>query len=268
LSSDVLGSSGSGESSGFFRTLLKRLSVSPNKAAAQVAAERQAENNEALKAQEISNNNTIEDSEQAAITHAAFFKACEEGDIAHVKDALTTGKVRPSSMDKSGRTGLLYAGRGGQLKIVQSLVRAGCPVTSYDKDARNALAYAARRGHVEVASWLISQGVSPNAADIHGLTPLHQAVLGRHTAVCELLLGASADLKVRDSNGNTAYKLAKRFGADDRDDSRAVLLCLRARLKSMTNDEQLAAGRDASSLPPVETRSISSGKNIIGEANV
>jgi hypothetical protein len=266
LSSDVLGSSGSGESSGFFRTLLKRLSVSPNKAAAQVAAERQAENNEALKAQEISNNNTIEDSEQAAITHAAFFKACEEGDIAHVKDALTTGKVRPSSMDKSGRTGLLYAGRGGQLKIVQSLVRAGCPVTSYDKDARNALAYAARRGHVEVASWLISQGVSPNAADIHGLTPLHQAVLGRHTAVCELLLGASADLKVRDSNGNTAYKLAKRFGADDRDDSRAVLLCLRARLKSMTNDEQLAAGRDASSLPPVESRS--SGKNIIGEANV
>jgi len=246
--SEALGSSTS-ESSGFFRTLLKRLSVSPNKAAAQVAAERQAEN-DALKSHEKesskSNNGSgnSEDAEQTALNHAAFFKACEEGDIAHVKEALASGKVRPSSMDKSGRTGLLYAGRGGQLKIVQSLVRAGCPVTSYDKDARNALAYAARRGHVEVASWLISQGVSPNAADIHGLTPLHQAVLGRHTAVCELLLAASADLKVRDSNGNTAYKLAKRFGADDRDDSRAVLLCLESRLKTMTIDEQIASGKD------------------------
>lgn len=242
--SEALGSSTS-ESSGFFRTLLKRLSVSPNKAAAQVAAERQAEH-DALKTSDTgnssNNNGNNEDAEQIALNHAAFFKACEEGDIAHVKESLASGKVRPSSMDKSGRTGLLYAGRGGQLKIVQSLVRAGCPVTSYDKDARNSLAYAARRGHVEVASWLISQGVSPNAADIHGLTPLHQAVLGRHTAVCELLLGASADLKVRDSNGNTAYKLAKRFGADDRDDSRAVLLCLESRLKTMSVDEQIASG--------------------------
>jgi len=99
---------------------------------------------------------------------------------------------------------------------------------------------------------LLSQGVSPNSSDVHGLTPLHQAVLGRHTAVCELLLAAGADLQMRDSNGNTPYKLAKRFGADGREASRALLLCLRHRLGALSRDAQIAAGRDASSLPPPE----------------
>jgi hypothetical protein len=198
---------------------------------------------------------TSEAAEQRAAALAAFFQACEEGDLAQVREALASGGVvKPGSVDKSGRTGLLYAGRGGQLEIVQALVRAGCPVGSYDKDARNALVYAARRGHVEVASWLLSQGVSPNSSDVHGLTPLHQAVLGRHTAVCELLLAAGADLQMRDSNGNTPYRLAKRFGADGREASRALLLCLRHRLGAMTREAQLAAGRDAASLPPEEGR--------------
>ena len=36
--------------------------------------------------------------------------------------------------------------------------------------------------------------------------------------------------------------LARRFGADDRDDSKAVLLCLRARLRALPRDDQVAAG--------------------------
>jgi hypothetical protein len=59
---------------------------------------------------------------------------------------------------------------------------------------------------------------------------------------------------MRDSNGNTPYRLAKRFGADGREASRALLLCLRHRLGAMTREAQLAAGRDAASLPPEEGR--------------
>jgi hypothetical protein len=168
------GTGGAGaESAGFFRTLLKRLSVSPSKAGPPPGAALRAggrgdgggnggEDEEGGGGAGASEGSGAEDAaaahaaaeaaERRAAALAAFFQACEEGDLGAVRAALSAGTARPSSTDKSGRTGLLYAGRGGQLEVVQFLVRAGCAVGSYDKDARNALVYAARRGHVEVVS--------------------------------------------------------------------------------------------------------------------
>lgn len=229
-------------SSGFFRGLLKRLSTSPSKAGT-VPPESL---NSSSSNDRRSNNDASKDGKSALA--AQFFKACEEGDLNFVKDIVNKGTLHVSITDRSNRTGILYAGRGGQLPIVQLLVRAGCPLGACDKDARNALAYAARRGHVEVASWLLSQGVSVNSCDVHGLSPLHQAVLGRHTAVAELLLKAGADLRAKDSNGNTPYRLAKRFLTDESADSRAVLLCLQRWLKALSSEDQLSAGRDNASV--------------------
>jgi len=229
-------------SSGFFRGLLKRLSTSPSKGGVipTEAMLNERRNNS------TNNNDSTKDGKSALA--AQFFKACEEGDLNFVKDIVNKGTLQVSITDRSGRTGILYAGRGGQLPVVQLLVRAGCPLAACDKDARNALAYAARRGHVEVASWLLSQGVSVNSCDVHGLSPLHQAVLGRHTAVAELLLKAGADLRAKDSNGNTPYRLAKRFLTDESPDSRAVLLCLQRWLRSLSSEDQVSAGRDNASV--------------------
>lgn len=271
------GAGPAGSGGGFFRNLLKRLSSSPQKGhmlaqqgsggggggrASSIGGgtadgERPAASGSSPggsggagpeRQHNSTSTSTPEDAAAKAAAIAAFFKACEDGDITLVRESLSKGVVSAAAMDRSGRTGLLYAGRGGQLPVVQLLVRAGCVISSHDKDARNALAYAARRGHVEVASWLLEQGLSVNTSDVHGLTPLHQAVLGRHTAVSELLLKAGADLRARDSNGNTPYKLAKRFLNEDSPDSKAVLYCLQKWMRALSQDEQRAAGRDNGSV--------------------
>jgi hypothetical protein len=277
------GGAGGAGGGGFFRSLLKRLSTSPSKAGAppgfypgspgfgggggrpSMAVPGEAGSGEdgsgdgrgGLRGQTNGLGSTSSGADSAstqarAAVLASFFKACEDGDLAHVREALASGVVPgPTVTDRSGRTGLLYAGRGGQLPVIQFLVKAGCPLLSSDKDARNALAYAARRGHVEVASWLLAQGLPVTSCDVHGLTPLHQAILGRHTAASELLLKAGADLRARDSNGNTPYRLAKKFLTEDSPDSKSVLLCLQKWMRAMSKDEQEAAGRDSSSVTSV-----------------
>jgi ankyrin repeat protein len=157
---------------------------------------------------------------------AAFFKACEEGELARATELVKAG-VHPSrAEDKSGRTALLYAARGGKLAVCQFLMKVGADLDACDKDGRNALHYAARRGNCEVACWLLDNGASVSSTDAHALTPLHQATLGKAPAMVELLLRRGADLHARDANGHTAFKLAKRFEADDNPASKATIRAL------------------------------------------
>jgi hypothetical protein len=187
---------------------------------------------------------------------------CEAGDVAAVAAALAEDAVLSAALealpagadaellppplhkaeDRSGRTCLLYAARGGHLEVLQQLRTAGTDLLLRDRDSRSALAYAARRGHVVVAAWLLDAGLAAAQCDMHGLTPLHQAVLAKSTPVVELLLARGADPCARDSNGLTAYKLAKRFLPPDLPDSRSVLAELQRFIKLLPQEQQVAAG--------------------------
>lgn len=92
----------------------------------------------------------------AAAVSAALFKAAEDGDDGAIETAIAAGG-HVNCEDKIGRTPLLYAARGGRLRVCQHLVRLGADVLSSDRDGRNALHYSARRGHVDVARWFIAQ---------------------------------------------------------------------------------------------------------------
>ena len=185
-------------------------------------------------------------------TFAAFFVACERGDVAAVRREFALQQHNASQLitatDRSGRTGLLYAARGGSMNVVEALVAAGTDVFVIDKDARSALAYASRRGHTELGRWLLAKGLAAAQCDVHGLTPLHQAVLAKSPAMAEALLEAGADVVARDSNGLTPYRLAKRFLSSDSSASKAVLIVLQNHIKTLCREEQLAAGMSQTSV--------------------
>ena len=126
--------------------------------------------------------------------------------------------------------------------MLQQLLTAGCELDTRDRDSRSALAYAARRGHAAVVGFLLDKGLAAAQSDMHGLTPLHQAVLAKSGAVAELLLQRGADVCARDSNGLTAYKLAKRFLPPDMPESRAVLAALQEHIKALPVEKQVEAG--------------------------
>jgi hypothetical protein len=166
------------------------------------------------------------DAAAKAAALAAFFKACEDGDLRRAADFIKAGADPAAVEAKSGRTALLYAARGGRLAMCQFLVKQGADLRASDKDGRDALHYAARRGHTDLGAWLLAQGLSVTSTDVHALTALHQATLGKSPAMCELLLGAGAELFAKDANGNTAFKLAKRFETDADANSKGTVVVL------------------------------------------
>ncbi len=84
---------------------------------------------------------------------------------------------------------------------------------------------------------------------MHGLSPLHQAVLAKSPEMAEVLLRAGADVLARDSNGLTAYKLAKRFLCVEIPASRDVLVVLQQWIKALPSSaSQIAAGMSSTSV--------------------
>jgi len=178
----------------------------------------------------------------------AFFGACEAGLLTDVKALLKAAEEEGlkdalvSAQDRSGRSAVLYAARGGTLDTLSFLLSQGADIQARDKDARSALAYAARRGHVDVGSWLLASGLQADQSDVHGLTPLHQAVLAKSGPMTELFLCSGADVTAQDSNGLTPYKLAKRFLSMESPESRGVLISLQEFISKLSEQQRVLAG--------------------------
>jgi hypothetical protein len=222
----------SGVGSSFFR-FIKRLSSSPGTVPPPGAAQRQTADSLPSPLRPVlgggagRESGPVAESQQAPAVDPAvaaynatvnqLFRASEAGDLPVLTEILQSGRVSPNVEDKAGRTPLLYAARGGQLRAAMVLVNAGGDVRAVDKDGRNALHYSCRRGHAEVVRWLLNgkSGLSVHTTDAHALTPLHQATLGKAAVVIDLLLRQGADPLARDANGCSALKLARKFAADN-----------------------------------------------------
>jgi ankyrin repeat protein len=114
--------------------------------------------------------------------------------------------------NRIGVTALIYASELGLYNVARLLINNGANVnvrfSSHDNSTPLHLTCAG--GNKELAKLLIENGADINArTSSDGRTPLHWAVESQHHALIQLLIRYGPDLRVKDSLGYTAARLAE-----------------------------------------------------------
>jgi len=127
--------------------------------------------------------------------------------------------------DVDGNTPLLYAtsyfARGDQRNAGKALLEAGADVNATNKDMETPLLRAARQFDAGGVAMLLDHHAAINAQDKNGRTALMRAIDGpeqfdntNHIVysprIAQLLVERGADLALRDAQGDTALKIARR----------------------------------------------------------
>jgi ankyrin repeat protein len=140
--------------------------------------------------------------------------AAQYGHEAMVKLQLIKSETDVNFKDRSGRTPLSWAARGGHLAVVERLLReeADVNVAGATYSGRTALQAAAEGGHLAVVERLLQEKADVNAAAEwdSGRTALQAAAGGGHLAVVERLLQEKADVNAAAEwdSGRTALQAA------------------------------------------------------------
>ena len=79
----------------------------------------------------------------------------------------------PSLFIYRGYTGLIYASRKGNTKVVKISLKSGASVDIQDKNGDTALHWVARYGYKEIVKLLLEAGASVNIQNIYVWTALH-----------------------------------------------------------------------------------------------
>ena len=149
----------------------------------------------------------------------AFYKACEQYDMATVRKFLSSpdGPSLAVLADEMSphRYPIHFASRGGAVEVLKLLVQVGASITVNDDEGRPPLSYASRAGHADAVAYLVSLGASVSAADGTSLAPLHYAALSGNAKICTILLDAGASKDTLDKNGFTPSQLADRVNSPD-----------------------------------------------------
>jgi uncharacterized protein len=127
----------------------------------------------------------------AVQTPTAFFRACSTGDADAVLHHLRSG-VAVEARDKWELTGLIWAGRKGQIEVGKILVDAGASLESGDTRDRTSLFHAVTYKRYEFVEFLAAQGANLNPVDTHGWTPLDFSVVSHHSKMVTLLTALGA----------------------------------------------------------------------------
>jgi ankyrin repeat protein len=128
------------------------------------------------------------DIEQSA---AQFFDACENGDIARLRELLARDP-KLVLVSRQGWTGLHLAAKGGHLSAVQLLLEHGAhPNAREAGDNTYPLHWAAAQGHLEVVRALLDAGGDPHGhGDVHEGDAIGWA--DGHREVADLLIERGA----------------------------------------------------------------------------
>ena len=97
--------------------------------------------------------------------------AVREGDEEKVRQALLKGE-NPNQNDTSGRPLLMVAVMGGQIAVVETLLKGGAAVDATDREGYTALFQAAQRGDSELVDILLKRNAKPNLQNRQGVTAL------------------------------------------------------------------------------------------------
>ncbi len=119
--------------------------------------------------------------------------------------------------DNWGRTALMFAGRGGDEKTLESLLAIpGIAETINEQDSRgrSAMHHAFRKYHSDFGVALIKQGADVTLQDFNGQTPLHQAIETNYMSDwlddVKEALGEKANWNLTAKDGDTLLHAAAR----------------------------------------------------------
>uniref|UniRef100_A0A8C6WPM1 non-specific serine/threonine protein kinase n=1 Tax=Neogobius melanostomus TaxID=47308 RepID=A0A8C6WPM1_9GOBI len=117
--------------------------------------------------------------------------------------------------DKSGANGIYYAARHGHVDTLRFLHEKKCPLDVQDKSGETALHVAARYGNVDVVSYLCSIKANPDLSDREQETPLHCAAWHGYSAVARALCKAGCHVDAKNREGETPLLTASARGFVD-----------------------------------------------------
>ena len=114
-----------------------------------------------------------------------FVRACSTGKPEVVRDLLQ-GRISPETRDTYGLTGLIWAGRKGQVGVAEVLLAGGADLEAKDLTGRTALHHAVAFKRPDFVGFIANHGAFLNPVDMHGCTPLDLATMAGDTMVALL----------------------------------------------------------------------------------
>jgi hypothetical protein len=139
-----------------------------------------------------------------------FIRACSTGKQEAVRELLQRG-LSPETRDTYGLTGLIWAGRKGQVEVAEVLLAGGADLKSKDRRGRTALHHAVALKHLDFVVFIANKGAFLNPVDVHGCTPLDLAPMAGDKMVALLeQLGAQ---RRKSEKPSEKKKSLNRFGS-------------------------------------------------------
>jgi hypothetical protein len=111
-----------------------------------------------------------------------FIRACSTGKPEVVRELLQGG-ISPETRDTYGLTGLIWAGRKGQVGVAEVLLAGGADLEAKDRRGRTALHHAVALKRPDFVGFIANHGAFLNPVDMHGCTPLDLATMAGDTLV-------------------------------------------------------------------------------------
>jgi ankyrin repeat protein len=141
-----------------------------------------------------------------------IWEAAKVGDVGEVERLLGQDPGLLDAGGQHGMTPLMFASRGGHVRVVRWLVDKGAAINEHYRDGRTALWFACFQGRAPVVRWLVEKGADASISTGWGSTPLMAASYQGHLEVVRLLLGfpsAKATMNHRDGDGGPATTAAR-----------------------------------------------------------
>ena len=143
-----------------------------------------------------------------AAGESALFHAARQGDLGLV-NLLTEAGIKVNGMDNRGWTALMWAAFEGQMETTIRLLELGAAVNHKSESGDSALIAACQNKKYSVARALIKAGAKINQQDASGRSAMMYAI--RDLPFVKFLVNHGADVKIKDSDGDTAIDIAKRL---------------------------------------------------------
>ena len=137
----------------------------------------------------------------------ALLIAARAGNLKKVESLLKAG-VDPNATSQNSYTALSYAAAGGHLEMTKLLLENGADVNKQARHMKNPLSVVAGSSHVEAARLLLANGAKM-MVNANGSSVVHEAVIWRQPEMLKFLL---SELKVgvdlKSANGRTPLHYA------------------------------------------------------------
>lgn len=134
---------------------------------------------------------------------------CASGDLVNLEQTLRVCNVDVA--DKRGNTGLHWAVRYAQTKVIRLLVdKYSANVNAQNADGETPLHIAIREGRADIANYLLQNNADANIAALDGTYPLHSAAASGRVELAQLLVKFGAWLECDDMEGETPLFYAVR----------------------------------------------------------